>query len=57
MGNQDGYAGTILYADLTKGTLTRKEFPPELKRQFLGGRGIGVKLVNDLGTGRCRFPG
>ena len=40
MGNQDGYAGTILYADLTKGTLTRKEFPPELKRQFLGGRGM-----------------
>jgi aldehyde:ferredoxin oxidoreductase len=48
MGDHDGYAGSILYADLTKGTLTKKEFPPELKRLFLGGRGIGVKLVNDL---------
>jgi len=48
MNNPDGYAGTILYADLTKGSLTKKVFPSKLKRQFLGGRGIGVKLVNDM---------
>ena len=43
-----GYAGTLLYADLTSGTLTKKPFPAELKRQYLGGRGIGVRLVSDM---------
>jgi aldehyde:ferredoxin oxidoreductase len=46
----DGYAGTILYADLSKGTVTKKPFPPELKRFYLGGRGIGVRLISDLVT-------
>ena len=44
----DGYAGTLLFADLTNGTLAKKPFPPELKQQYLGGRGIGVKLVSDM---------
>ena len=44
----DGYAGTILYADLSRNTVTKKLFPPELKRLYLGGRGIGVRLVSDL---------
>ena len=44
----DGYAGTILYADLTNGTLIKKPFPQELKQQYLGGRGLGVKLVSDM---------
>ena len=44
----EGYAGTLLFADLTKGTLIKKPFPQELKRQYLGGRGIGVKMVSDM---------
>lgn len=44
----DGYADTILYVDLTKGSVIKKPFPPDLKKQYLGGRGLGVKLVSDL---------
>ena len=34
--------------DLTKGILEKKPFPEELKRHYLGGRGIGVRLVSDM---------
>jgi aldehyde:ferredoxin oxidoreductase len=44
----DGYAGSIVYVDLTKGSVEKKALPAELKRQYLGGRGFGVKLVSDL---------
>jgi len=44
----DGYAGTILYADLSRGIVTKKPFLKELKQLYLGGRGIGVRLVSDL---------
>ncbi len=44
----DGYAGSILYVDLTKGSVQKKPLPGELKKQYLGGRGFGVKLVSDL---------
>jgi len=44
----DGYAGTILYMDLSRNTVTKKPFPPELKRLYLGGRGIGVRLITDM---------
>jgi aldehyde:ferredoxin oxidoreductase len=44
----DGYANTILYVDLTKGSVVKKPFPAELKKMYLGGRGLGVKLVSDL---------
>ena len=44
----DGYAGSILYVDLTKGSAQKKPLPEELKKQYLGGRGFGVKLVSDL---------
>jgi aldehyde:ferredoxin oxidoreductase len=44
----DGYAGSILYVDLTKGTLEKKAVSQDLKRQYLGGRGFGVKLVSDM---------
>lgn len=48
MPEMDGYAGTILYADLSRNTVIKKLFSPELKRLYLGGRGIGVRLVSDL---------
>jgi len=44
----DGYTGTIHYVDLTKGSVAKKPVPQELKRQYLGGRGFGVKLVSDM---------
>jgi len=44
----DGYAGKIAYANLTDGTIEVKPFPDELKRQYLGGRGVGARLVTDM---------
>jgi aldehyde:ferredoxin oxidoreductase len=44
----DAYAGNILYLDLSTGKTDVKPFPDELKRQYLGGRGLGVRLVYDM---------
>lgn len=44
----NGYAGTLLYADLSRGTLEKRPYPPELQRLYLGGRGLGVRLVSDM---------
>jgi aldehyde:ferredoxin oxidoreductase len=44
----DGYAGRIAYADLSAGTVTIKPTPPELKEQYLGGRGFGIRLLTDM---------
>ncbi|MDD1704025.1 MAG: aldehyde ferredoxin oxidoreductase family protein [Methanoregula sp.] len=48
MTESDGYAGSILFVDLSRGSVNRQPVPEELKRQFLGGRGFGVKLASDL---------
>ncbi len=42
-GNHYGYAGNILYADLSKGTVTPKPYPDNLKRSVFGGLGQGVE--------------
>jgi aldehyde:ferredoxin oxidoreductase len=44
----DGYAGKIAYADLSAGTVTIKPTPPELKQQYIGGRGFGIRLLTDM---------
>jgi aldehyde:ferredoxin oxidoreductase len=44
----DGYAGNIAYADLSAGTVTIKATPPELKQQYIGGRGFGIRLLTDM---------
>ena len=44
----DGYAGNIAYADLSAGTVTIKPTPPELKQQYIGGRGFGIRLLTDM---------
>jgi aldehyde:ferredoxin oxidoreductase len=44
----DAYAGTILYADLSSGTLDARPFPDDLKRTYLGGRGIGSRIISEL---------
>ncbi|WP_246269986.1 aldehyde ferredoxin oxidoreductase family protein [Methanofollis tationis] len=43
----DGYAGKIVYADLGRGTVEIRPTPDDLKRQYLGGRGFGARIVAD----------
>ncbi len=42
-----GWTGKILKVDLSSGTITRDELPPELLHAYLGGRGLGVRLMRD----------
>ena len=44
----DGYAGSILSIDLTSGSIDKQRLHTEWKRKFIGGRGIGVKIISDL---------
>ncbi|MDD1719745.1 MAG: aldehyde ferredoxin oxidoreductase family protein [Methanoregulaceae archaeon] len=44
----DGYTGTILYVDLSRGSINPKPFPEGYKRLYIGGRGLGVRLLSDL---------
>ena len=44
----DGYAGNMVSVDLSTGTVTITPTPPELKREYLGGRGFGIRLLTDL---------
>jgi aldehyde:ferredoxin oxidoreductase len=44
----DGYAGNMVYADLSAGKVTIKPTPPELKKLYHGGRGFGIRLLTDL---------
>ena len=43
-----GYAGKLLFANLTKGTLEEKPLSEELAKNFIGGYGIGAKVLYDL---------
>ncbi len=43
----DGYAGKIVYADLSAGTVEIQPTPADLKRDYLGGRGFGARIVTD----------
>ncbi len=40
-----GYVGKLLFADLTKGTLKEEALSEELARNFIGGYGIGARLL------------
>ncbi|KUG20476.1 MAG: aldehyde ferredoxin oxidoreductase family protein [Methanomicrobiaceae archaeon] len=44
----NGYAGRILYVDLTEGVFEARPFPEEWKRDYIGGRGLGIKLLTDM---------
>ena len=46
-GTMYGYANKILYVDLTNKILGVKPFPEEWMRQYLGGRGLGIKILAD----------
>ncbi len=43
-----GYAGKILYIDLTKGTIEAKPLEAEFARNYIGGLGFGTKIYLDL---------
>lgn len=43
----NGWTGNILYVDLTSGLCRREEIPTELLHSYLGGRGLGVRLMRD----------
>jgi aldehyde:ferredoxin oxidoreductase len=42
-----GYMGSILRVNLTTSAVTREELTDDMKRQFIGGRGFGVKMLFD----------
>lgn len=42
-----GYAGRILYVDVTDGSYRVEETPEEMAREFIGSRGFGSKLLWD----------
>jgi len=43
----NGWTGKILYVDLTTGRCRREQIPSELLHAYLGGRGLGVRLMRD----------
>lgn len=43
-----GFAGSVLYVDLTSGDIRKEPLDPELVRDFIGGWGISNKLAYDL---------
>ena len=44
----NGYAGAILYIDLTTGQTRKEALDPALIKKFLGGYGINLKLASEL---------
>lgn len=44
----NGWNGTILKVDLTTGTSHVEEIPRTLLEEYLGGRGLGVRLMRDF---------
>lgn len=43
----DGYAGKMALIDLSKGAVTIQETPADLKKNYLGGRGFGARIITD----------
>ena len=41
------YTGLILRADLSRGRTTEERIDPKVLKNFVGGRGLGAKLVFD----------
>jgi len=44
----NGYAEKILHVDLAREQMTEEPFPEEWKRAYIGGRGLGVRIIGDL---------
>ena len=43
----NGWNGTLLRVDLTTGTSCREDIPRQFLEEYLGGRGLGVRLMRD----------
>ena len=43
----NGWNGTLLSVDLTTGTCRREVIPQPLLEEYLGGRGLGIRLMRD----------
>ncbi|MFY9415849.1 MAG: aldehyde ferredoxin oxidoreductase family protein [bacterium] len=43
-----GYAGKMLFVDLTRGELVERSLSEDLARSFLGGYGIGAKVLYEM---------
>lgn len=39
------YAGKILFVDLTKGTIKEEKLPEKTYRDFIGGNGLGIRIL------------
>ncbi len=42
-----GYAGQILRVDLTRGKILKRPLPPDLARGYIGGSGMGARILYD----------
>jgi aldehyde:ferredoxin oxidoreductase len=47
-----GYAGKMLFVDLSKGSMKEAEWPEQIYREFIGGYGIGVRVLYEQMKGR-----
>ena len=43
----NGYTGKILLVDLTSGTISKEQFPEDIYRNYIGGIGLGAKILYD----------
>ena len=43
----NGYAGRLLFVDLTAGLIEEESLPDEVCRMFLGGAGLGAKILSE----------
>jgi aldehyde:ferredoxin oxidoreductase len=46
-----GYVGKLLFVDLTEGTTREEELSEDLARKFIGGYGLGVRILYDMMPG------
>ncbi len=42
-----GYAGKVAFVDLTSGSITKESLPEHVYRSFIGGAGLGAKILYD----------
>ncbi len=40
-----GYAGQVVFVDLTSGSITKEPLPEKVYRRFIGGAGLGAKVL------------
>ncbi len=46
-----GYVGKLLFVDLTEGSIREEELSEDLARNFVGGYGIGARVLYDMMPG------